>query len=266
MLIDWFTVFAQLVNFLILMALLKRFLYKPVMQALKDREAKIAQQLEEAREIKAAAERERIEYVEKIERFERQRDGLLKQVHDDAAHEREKLIKAARTESDELRSAWQQALKNEQNRLHRELMRNTREEVFAISRKTLADLASVSLEQRICEAFLQRLHTLDDSEKNRLSDAIQASPDPIRVRSTFALMPEQQSAIKQAVSDVFKVNATIEFDVDADQISGIELSANGRKLSWNIAGYLQDFENSIGRALTAKTVSQSHSGTDTHVV
>lgn len=266
MLIDWFTVFAQLVNFLILMALLKRFLYKPIMQALKDREAKIARQLEEAREIKAAAERERIEYVEKIERFERQREGLLKQAHDDAAHEREKLIKAARTESDELRSAWQQALQNEQNSLNRELMRNTREEVFAISRKTLADLASVSLEQRICEVFLQRLHTLDDSEKNRLSDAIQASSSPIQVRSVFALMPEQQSAIKQAVSDVFSVNAEIEFDVDADQISGIELSSNGQKLSWNIAEYLQDFVNSIGRTLTAKTVSQSHSGTDAHVV
>ncbi|MGD7036115.1 hypothetical protein [Methylotuvimicrobium buryatense] len=266
MLIDWFTVFAQLVNFLILMALLKRFLYKPIMQALTDRENKIAGQLEEARKIKASAERERIEYVDKIERFEQQRESLLKQVHDDAAHEREKLIKAARIEADELRSAWQQALKNEQNRLHRELMRNTREEVFAISRKTLADLASVSLEQRICEAFLQRLHTLDDSEKNRLSDAIQESSSPIQVRSVFALMPEQQSAIKQAVNDVFTVNAPIEFDIDADQISGIELSSNGRKLSWNIAEYLQDFESSIDRTLTAKSVSQSHSGPDAHAV
>lgn len=266
MLIDWFTVFAQLVNFLILMALLKRFLFKPIMQALDDREAKIAGQLEEAREIKAAAEHERIEYVEKIERFERQRESLLKQVHDDAAHEREKLIKAARTESDELRSAWQQALKNEQSRLHRELMRNTREEVFAISRKALADLASVSLEQRICEVFLQRLHTLDDSEKNRLTDAIKASSSPILVRSVFALPPEQQSAIKQAVSDVLTVNAAIEFDVDADQISGIELSSNGQKLSWNITGYLQGLESSIDRTLTAKTVSQNNSGTEAHVV
>ncbi len=44
--IDWFTLFAQIVNFLIVVVLLRRFLYKPILQAMAEREAKIAAQFE----------------------------------------------------------------------------------------------------------------------------------------------------------------------------------------------------------------------------
>ena len=253
MLIDWFTVFAQLVNFLILMALLKRFLYKPILRALDEREKKIARQLEDARKIKADAERERNEYAYKNEVIAQQSADLLKQAQQEANHEREQLIEAARAESHALRAGWQQALENEQYSLHRDIMQHTREEVFAITRKTLADLASESLEQRICEVFLQRLHTLNASDKNLFTLAIQASSNPVVVRSAFELTPEQQTALQQAVREVFAVDASIQFETDADQISGIELSTNGHKLSWTIADYLASLEHSLDRVLEAKT-------------
>jgi F-type H+-transporting ATPase subunit b len=48
MLIDWFTVGAQVVNFLILVWLLKRFLYKPILHAIDERERRIAKELADA--------------------------------------------------------------------------------------------------------------------------------------------------------------------------------------------------------------------------
>ena len=46
--IDWLTVVAQIVNFLVLVYLLKRFLYGPILQAMDDRQAGIAARLQEA--------------------------------------------------------------------------------------------------------------------------------------------------------------------------------------------------------------------------
>lgn len=265
MLIDWFTVFAQLVNFLILMGLLKLFLYKPILRALEDREKKIAGQLEEARKIKADAERERNEYVYKNELFEQQRDDLLKQAQNDANHEREKLIEAARMEAADLRTGWQQALKIEQTGLHRDIMQQTRAEVFAITRKTLADLASESLEQRISEVFIQRLRALNESDKNLLALAIEASSKPVQIRSAFELTPQQQKALEQTVREVFAVEAAIEFKTDAERISGIELSTNGHKLAWNIADYLALLERSVEEVLEAKTESPAESRGESYV-
>ncbi len=48
MLINWFTVLAQIVNFLILVYLLKRFLYGPIIRAMQEREKKIARRLQDA--------------------------------------------------------------------------------------------------------------------------------------------------------------------------------------------------------------------------
>ncbi len=48
MLIDWFTVGAQALNFLILVWLMKRFLYKPILNAIDAREKKIAAELADA--------------------------------------------------------------------------------------------------------------------------------------------------------------------------------------------------------------------------
>jgi F-type H+-transporting ATPase subunit b len=57
MLIDWFTVGAQAINFIILVWLLKRFLYKPILDAVDAREKRVATELADADAKKAEAKR-----------------------------------------------------------------------------------------------------------------------------------------------------------------------------------------------------------------
>ena len=61
MLIDWFTVGAQALNFIVLVWLMKRFLYRPVLDAIAAREQRIAQQLAEAATQMAEAHEGRVE-------------------------------------------------------------------------------------------------------------------------------------------------------------------------------------------------------------
>lgn len=65
MLIDWFTVGAQTLNFLILVWLMKRFLYQPVLDAIDAREQRIAQELADAAQKQAQAQQEREEFQKK---------------------------------------------------------------------------------------------------------------------------------------------------------------------------------------------------------
>ena len=77
MLIDWFTVGAQAINFIILVWLLKRFLYKPILDAVDAREKRVATELADADAKKAEAEKERDEFQHKNEEFDQQRAALL---------------------------------------------------------------------------------------------------------------------------------------------------------------------------------------------
>src|SRR3984957_13624570 len=179
----WFTVVAQAVNFFILVWLLKRFLDKPILRAIDEREKGIATQLALAEGKVAEAQKERDDFQHKNEVFDQQRAALLTKATDEAKAERQRLLDEARKDADSLRAKRQDALRNEQQSLSQEIIRWTQKEVFAIARKTLADLATSSLEERVADAFVQRMRALDGAAKESLAAALKTSKQPARIRS-----------------------------------------------------------------------------------
>jgi F-type H+-transporting ATPase subunit b len=257
MLIDWFTVSAQVVNFLILVWLLKRFLYKPILHAIDAREKRIAKELADADRKQNQAEKERDVFQKKNEEFDRQRDELLSKAKDEAKAKRQRLLEEAGQAADALRAKRQDALKREQQSLNDEITRRTREEVFAIARKTLTDLAGTSLEERISEVFTRRLRELNHEAKEGLARALKTLSAPVLVRSAFELPSEQRAAIQHALNETFSAEIHVRFETAPDVISGIELTANGRKIAWSIADYLAALEKSVGELLEEQSQPQA---------
>jgi len=257
MLIDWFTIAAQVLNFLILVWLMKRFLYKPILQAIDAREQRIAEELADADAKKMEAEKEREQFREKNEAFDRQRAALLSRAEEAAKAERQRLLDEARQAAEVLRAKHQDALEREHQRLNDEIARRTREEVFAIARKTLADLAGKSLEERIGEVFCRRLRELDGEARDGLARLMKPSSDPALVRSAFELPSEQRDAIRQALNETFSAEIPVRFETEPNVISGIELTANGRKLAWSIADYLTSLEKSLEDLLKGSSKPQA---------
>src|SRR5271168_198154 len=161
MLIDWFTVGAQALNFIVLVWLLKRFLYKPILNAVDAREKRIAAELADADAKMAEAQRERDEFLHKNEEFDQQRTSLLSKATDDANAERQRLLDDARKAADALSAKRGEAMRSDANNLNQAIRRRTQQEVFAIARKALSDLATANLEERMCDVFIGRLRTMD---------------------------------------------------------------------------------------------------------
>jgi F-type H+-transporting ATPase subunit b len=255
--IDWFTVVAQAINFLILVWLLKRFLYKPILHAIDEREKGIAAQLAEAEATKAEAQKDRDDFQHKNEAFDQARAALLKKAEDEAKAERQRLLDGARKDADALRAKRQDTLRDEQLNLGQEIARWTQKKVFVVSRKTLADLATTSLEERMVDVFVHRLKALTGAAKDELAAALKASTQPARVRSAFDLPPAQRTAIESAVNKTFGAEAHVQFETAPELVSGIELSTGGQKVAWSIADYLATLEKSVGELLQKDTQPES---------
>jgi F-type H+-transporting ATPase subunit b len=249
MLIDWFTVAAQALNFLVLVWLMKRFLYKPVLNAIEAREKGIATELADAGTKKAEAQKEHEEFQQKNTEFDRQRATLLSRATGDAQAERQRLLDEARKAAEALSSKRRETLRNEELNLHQAISRRTQQEVFAIARKVLADLATVSLEERLGELFTHRLREMDPQAKQALGEALKTASGPGVVRSTFDLPPDQRAAIQNAFNDTFSAEVRVRFETAPDLVAGIELTTNGCKLAWSIADYLASMEKSVGELL-----------------
>ena len=252
MLIDWFTVGAQALNFHILVWMMKRFLYKPILNAIETREKKIAAELADAEAKKAEAQKEHEEFQHKNEEFDQQRAALLKRATDEASTERQRLLDDARKAADALASKRREALVNDAKNLNQAISRRTQQEVFAIARKALTDLATMSLEERIGDVFTRRLHGMDGQAKVALGEALKTASEAALVRSTFDLGPESRAAIQDALNVTFSAEIRLRFETAPDLISGIELIANGQKMAWSIADYLTILEKGVGELLKEK--------------
>jgi F-type H+-transporting ATPase subunit b len=252
MLIDWFTVGAQALNFLILVWLLKRFLYKPILNAIDAREKLIAKELADADAKKAEAQNERDEFQKKNEEFDQQRAALLTKTMDEAKAERQRLLDEARKAADALSEKRQEALRNDAQNLNQAISRLTQKEVFAITRKALGDLATVSLEERMGEVFDRRLRELDGQAKAVLGEALKKNSEPALIRSTFDLPTAQRAAIQNALNETFSAEIRVRFETTPDLVSGIELATNGQKIGWSIKDYLISLEKSVVELLKEK--------------
>ena len=252
MLIDWFTVGAQVLNFLILVWLMRRFLYKPILNAIDAREKRIAAELADADEKKAEAQKESDEFKHKNEAFDQQRAVLLSKVTDEAQAELQRLLEEARNAADALSAKRMETLRNDAQSLNQAISRRTQQEVFAIARKALKDLATISLEECLGEVFTRRLREMDGQAKAGLAEALKTASDPALVRSAFDLSAEQHAAIQNALNETCSAEIHIRFETAPDLISGIELTTNGQKVAWSIADYLASLEKGVDELLKEK--------------
>ena len=227
MLIDWFTVGAQALNFVVLVWLMKRFLYQPVLGAIAAREKRIANQIADAAAKEAQATTERKTFEDKNNSFDQQRADLLKQAQADALVEGKRLADQAETTATALAAKRQQALASQAEQLQQLIARRAAHEVFAVVRKTLA--------------------------KDQFAAALKQSTEPAQLRTHFELPKPQQTTIQDAINVAFSTDVPVNFSVAANAVCGIELSVGGQKIAWTIDEYLRDLERNVGALLVPAT-------------
>lgn len=247
--IDWFTFGAQIVNFLILVALLKRFLYGPIIRAMQRREEKIAARLNEADEKLTEAETEVDRYRRKNEELDQKRDEILREARAEADKLSKQLADGARQEVKQLREEWHETLRREQDAFLDELRSRAGRQSYFVARRALRELADEDLERRMVGQFVERLEETDHGLRNDIAASLRRSGQQAVVSSSFELPGEAREQIREAMRQLFDAQADVTFETSADVIAGIELKAAGRKVAWSFGEYLTTLEQSFDETL-----------------
>ncbi len=166
--------------------------------------------------------------------------------------ERQKLLENARKEAGVLQSKMENVFQETQENLNNKIAQKTQQEVFAIARKTLADLASLSLEEQSVALFTKRLNELKEDEKKSFIETFKSGSNIILVQSAFDLPEKQQSEIKNSVTKILETETQFQFKTAPELIGGIELTANGYKMGWSISEYLNSLQKSISKMTKEK--------------
>lgn len=243
MLIDWFTVAAQLINFLILIWLLKRFLYQPVIEALDKREKKIATELEHAASVEREAAREKDEWQRKNDEFEVQRQLMMKRVTNEAETRRAELLDKAREEYDALHSRLLETLTREQEERQEETERLVSDEIFSVAGKLLSELADESLEARIIDKFCRKLEAKSEAIAARFTGDDGTARQAV-IRTTFPLAPAQREKVTGTIEALLGSVTPLSFEISDTSGCGIELCVDGLCVSWRFEAALDTLKQS----------------------
>jgi F-type H+-transporting ATPase subunit b len=253
LLIEGFTVLAQIINFLILVFLLHRFLYNPIMNAMAQREQRIADDLETAERKRREAREEIESYRQKKVELDEKRQELLRQAEEDAQEKRHQLLQKARAETDEIRTRWQRAIEQEKESFMADLRRRVSQETYRVMRSALADMADVVLEERMVAVFLERLSELPEPDRQALAAE---TADSWKINTAFDLPDERQEEIRRVVKEAVGYNGRLTFNTQPDLIAGIELVAAGHKVAWSLDSYLDNLEEALSDMLTQAKIEE----------
>ena len=237
--IDWLTVAAQIVNFLVLVWLLQRFLYRPIVSAMARREERIEKRLSEAKAAREAVEADSERLRAERLALEAGREGMLDEARQEAATLRSRLEDEVRAEMEARRGTWKAHLADERQAFADRLKRHAGHQVIDIVGRVLRDYAGSDAASQVAGTFLDRLAGLDAGQREDLVEAARRAEGPARVESSVELGSAARSRITRSVRDCVAREIEVEFREDADLLLGIRLTVGERTVEWSAKGYLQ---------------------------
>lgn len=246
--IDWITVVAQIVNFLILVWLLHRFLYGPVTRAMARREQRIAERLADAEKAKEVAAAQGRAYEEQQAELERQTQAILTEARAAADAAKAQLLRGARVEADARRREWLGQVEAQQQEFLQGLRRRVADEYFTLARKMLRDMADVDLEAQMVSVFLRHLAEVDSEARGKLIVAAEEA-ERVLVASCFELAVDERADLTRGIRGALDLDVEVEYACDASQPFGIELRAGSQTVLWTFDDYLNQLERRLTVAL-----------------
>lgn len=249
MLIDWFTIIAQIINFLILLFLLHRFLYKPILKTIDKRQAQMAARWHAAEVEQQKAQAEAQKHRQAQQELDQRRQQMLDEARAAAADIHHDELRKTREDVVQKRREWQDALENEQQSVIDNLQQEFGQQMIAILRQVLQDLANVDLERQVIQTFQQKLQNLDADTRQAMAHAFANQDRPVTVQTSLDLPEQSQEALRQSLKDSQILDGqTIHFDVSPDLICGIRLQNQAYDLAWSAEDYLQDLERTLAQS------------------
>jgi len=242
---DLFTFFASLFNFLVLLLVLRIFLFKRVTRAMDTREERIASTWDEAEKSRGEADELRAEYERRIEEADEERDELLSQAREEIEREKRRRMDEARKEVSRKRDEWLESLRAEQERLVRSVREQVARATVESTRAALSSLADTNLERRMVERLAVEL----GGRREELSAA--ASGARVEVTTSEPLDEADRERVRDAVNGVAQPGS-IDFDESDDLVCGIRMRIGDREIGWSLADHMGRLQTGIDELVEAR--------------
>ena len=247
--IDWTTLVLEIINFLVLVWILKRFLYKPVMEAIAARQMRVEGKLAEARVIEDGARELESQYQRRLADWDMEKAKARAALDTELLQERNRQMQALDKALLEERERVAAVTAHKQQEAQRELEVEALAHAQRFASTLLARLADPVVESRFVSLLFEDWANLPDTQVESLRRAVLVDKAKATVTTAFPLSPAQRREIESALQSRLEADLVVAFDEDPNLLAGVRLSLGPWQLNMNFADELASFKAAANHVL-----------------
>jgi F-type H+-transporting ATPase subunit b len=248
--LSWSTFLLEIVNFLILVWILKHFLYHPILDIVEKRRKSIEQTLTEAEKKQSDAEAIKQQYEGRLDEWESEKQKIKGDLQQEIQAKRKTLIEKLNTELEDEREKLHVIEQRRQLELAEMYQKKSLAQGAHFAAKVLKSVATQQLEGSLCELLLEQLGQISEEQKKELSKACKQQLEKIVVTSTFPLTDDQKKKLSASFEKLCERSIPFEYSQKKELIAGLRITLGSLVLGLNLQdelnGYAKLYINETG--------------------
>lgn len=247
--------FAQIVNLFVLVWLLKKFLYRPIINAVEKRQSEITNKVNKAKEEYALAEKEHKALSEKLQHFEKHKktkfDETEKEIEDFKAHQ----LSLVKKQIQQIKQKMQNDLNRQTASLHTQIRETFADNFVNLTQKMMRELSSETAFSSSMTLFQKQLKNLSKQDIKKIKSAYEKQ-NIISIYSSETLTQKMQEELALFLSKTFQWDLPLKmrFETDKNLILGLEMMVGNHSTEWHLKSYLDEYQDKLNTALSKMIV------------
>ena len=221
--IDWWTLAIQAANFLVLVWLLTRVLYRPVKDVIAKRQEMSEQAFDDAREKAEAAEQERAKLESDRSDLAEERQELLAQLHKQMQEEKKDLLEEAQKKSDEMLENARKSIAAEREKTLVGMEKEIIDLAAGLCEKIFAETGPATRTAGLLDNVSDYFKALSPDTLDALKADVAEAKSPVEVFTASALSAVEKKSWKEALTRVLGRDARTSFAVDPHILGGARI-------------------------------------------
>lgn len=249
--INWFEIFAQFINFFILVFVLQKLFYKPIINAMDKRQQNILDIREGAKKDMETAKRLIENYQQKMKEINVEEAKALKAAREEALIEKEKLLEIYREEANEKRLTYLAGVDEEKDKFLKNLRIEVGKQAIRIASSILKNVARKELSDQTFQAFLAKFDEIDESmlEEEKMSEK-----ESLILYSSHIVSDFQKKELESKLKEIFGRVREISYELNEELIMGYEIKLGTINIHKNVNKHLEEVERKIKETIERESV------------
>lgn len=255
--INWVVFFAQIVNLFVLVWLLKKFLYRPIINVVEKRQAEIIGKVNKAKEEYAVAEKERKKLTRQIDTFNKTKKKRFDEVTEEIEAYKETQMNEIKAAAQKERQKRQNELNRQVETLHIQIRDLLADNFIALSQKMMSELSGQTPFEHSLELFKKNVLSLSKTDVKKIKDAYKKQ-NVVSITSSNDLNNKTKEDLGLFLSKTFgwETPVKMKFETDKSLVLGMEMTVSDIAVQWHLKTFLDDYQDKLNNSLMSMVVKE----------